>query len=210
MPTRVTERLKLETMELVPGRKETADEICSHLIKALIPIVNEAVKGKAAAKKSVWEVHKLIRPDFYKLSPSVARAMEIYRLMVKLSRVVNPIRGDRFLRVKSYVRLTEDKEWENFKVYNYAKKYLHSRVKQGFTLQSLAIDIFLEEISLEGFERMSRRSVERDLRTARLYHRKQERLGRQADLYMPLSSGESLPFYNYSEDWKRRKNYTDK
>lgn len=172
--------------------------------------MDEAVRGNASAQKRVRDIHKLVRPNLYTLPPSVARSMAIYQLMAELSRYVRPIRGGGFLRERSYVRLTGDEDWQNFENYQLAKKHLQQRKSECSTLQSLAISIFLENADNDGFDGMSQRSIERDLRAARLYHEKQKKSGRPADLYTPLSSGESLPFYYYSEDWKQRKNYTDK
>jgi hypothetical protein len=209
-PTRASNEVHLDTMELVPGRKETTEEIISHLVKWLRPIVDEAVKGNDSAQRRVRDIHKLIRPELYKLPPPVARAMAIYRLMGELSRYVRPIRGGSFLRQRSYVRLTEDEGWQNFRNYQLAKLHLQRRKSQRLTLQSLAISIFLENAGNDGFDKMSLRSVERDLHAARLYNEKQERLGRPPDYLMLLSNGESIPFYQYTEEWKRRKSYTDK
>ena len=168
----------LKTFELVPGRDETDEEILAHLVKALRPIVDEAVNGESSvALKCLRQVHRLVRPDLYELPPSVARAMEIYQLMFKLSRVVKPIRGVSFLRKKKYVRLTEDEGWKNFNEYKLAKRHLQRRKSERFTLQTLAISIFLEQANKEGLEGLSQRSVERDLRAARLYSKK---LGKKA------------------------------
>lgn len=196
-------------MELVPGRKENTEEILHHLLIALRPIVDKAIGGDATSEELVREVHKLVRPDLYRLPPRVARAMEFYRLMGKLSRVVAPINGSSLLSGKSYVKLTESKERKRFREYALAKQHM-SRRQKPFTLQSLAISIFIEQADSKGLSGINKRTIEEDLRLARLYHAEQKRLRRAPDYYMVLSNGESLPFYNYSEDWKRRKTYTAK
>jgi hypothetical protein len=196
-------------MELVPGRKENADEILHHLMIALRPIIDSAIGGDVASESVVREVHRLVRPDLYRLPPRVARAMEFYRLMGKLSYVVIPIEGQSLLRSRSYVRLTEDKGRKRFREYDLAEQHI-SRRKKPFTLHTLTISIFIEQAADKGLSGINQRTIEGDLRLARLYHEKQKRLHRVPDYYMLLSNGESLPFYNYSEDWRRRKSYTVK
>lgn len=199
----------MNTMELVPGRKENADEILHHLMIALRPIIDSAIGGDVASESVVREVHRLVRPDLYRLPPRVARAMEFYRLMAKLSYVVAPIKGASFLRSRSYVGLTEDSGRKRLKEYGLARQHI-SRRKKPFTLHTLTISIFVERAANEGLSGINQRTIEEDIRLAHLYHEKQKRQRRAPDYYMLLSNGESLPFYNYSEDWRRRKSYTAK
>lgn len=199
----------MNTIELIPGRKENTEEILHHLVTALRPIVDRAAGGDMTSEELLREVHRLVRPDLYRLRPRVARAMELYSLMGKLSHVVIPMKGGSLLRSRSYVRLTENKERKRFREYDLAKQHIKRR-KKPFTLQTLAISIFIEQADSKGLSGINQRTIEEDLRLARLYHKKQKRLRQPPDYYMLLSNGESLPFYNYSEDWKRRKSYTAK
>ena len=201
----------LKTVELMPGRHETDEEVLGHLIYGLRPIINDAVNEiDPSALERLLDIHKLIYPEHYEVSPSVARAMMIRRLMGKLSRVVKPIKGEGFLRDKSYIKLTDNEERHNFKEYKLAKRYLQQRKNGRFTLQSLAISIFIEQADKEGRDGISQRTIERDLRAARLFDKKQEKAGRPPEFNMILASGESLPSHKFTEDWKRRKRFTDK
>jgi hypothetical protein len=130
------------------------------IIWKMVRIAYHAGKGDERAIDQLNVIHKVAHPDSYELpatiiknlansyhtSPHLARAWKIRGLMLNLSYVVEPTRKDKSI-LKSPIKLST-MDLRSYDPDLYAKATKH--IKKGSTLQSLAIDIYIEELNNEG------------------------------------------------------------
>jgi hypothetical protein len=161
---------------------EEYDEMFGRLIRGIFFAMDKAARGDEVSEKQLKAVEKLLYRNVFDVPaskieeiatgylppPALVRAWELRRLMTQLFDLVLPAYHD-YPHVGSAtekIRLDEstsppEQKKELFKL---AKKHQ----KRGMTLQSLAIKIYLEQLSKTGGEvKASERSLKRDLSMAR-------------------------------------------
>lgn len=195
------------------------------IIWKLVRIARNAETGDERATNQLSAIHKLAHPDNYELpatviknladsyhtSPHLARAWAIRFIMVNLSYIVAATRSDVSLLTSPIRLATENADlfatWES-DLYEKASKH----IKRNSTLQSLAIDIYIEELAEEGIT-IGPRELKRDLQKLKEWEvinltDPSEGLILWNEAEGPTAKIPVIPIY--SEGWKQRWKRGDK
>ncbi len=172
----LTEMFQLEALSRKGIIKKKTREKVSQIIHQLVRIAYRADEGDERFLDQLKAIHKLSYPqnydlpatviknlvDSYHTSPHLARAWSVRDLMLELSYVVEPVRGDISV-LESKVKLTTtDMHLLNPEIYGKAERH----IKKGSTLQSLAMSIYLDDLSKEGIN-LNLRQLKLDLQKLR-------------------------------------------
>ena len=194
--------------------------LLEHLIFKLVLIVADAQRGETDALIQLKVLQKFASPDIYDVPRVVmenltdmyhtraplARAWELRELMGALSSVVEPMPGTENV-LKGPVRINPSCGWKGNELYRLAEQYLSG--KRGVTLQSLAINVYLERLRMEGLDGgTDARSLKRDLEIAKDYEQSLGE-GKRRSTGVTVINGANPPIrlYTepYSDGWKKRK-----
>lgn len=151
---------------------EAADAI-RDIIRALLGIAFRANKGDEKALDQLAVLHKVAHPFSYDLprtvikslansyhtSPHLARAWDIRALMLELSYEVEPTSFDRSVADGPIRATTRDLHTVNRNLLKEAEPH----IRKGTTLQSLAIEIYMQRLASEGIN-VELRQIRADLR----------------------------------------------
>lgn len=180
-----------------------------------------AAQGDEQAILQLKAIDKLIRPAVYELpftkireiinsyetSPPLARGWELRRLMSDLSTMVEPLNKDRAYTFDKPIAIRKNaRPWYD-DLLDLARKHL----KRNTTLQSLAINIYLERLQKEGItdegDAITEKTLRRDLARVRDWERMasdDEKLRRRL-LRGPSFGADSITWCEFSEGWKKRR-----
>lgn len=202
-------------------KKETRERL-KEIIHNLVRIALHAETGDEESLNQLKVLHKITYPknydlpstvikslaDSYHTSPHLARAWSIRRLMLDLSYMVEPTRKEKSV-LESCVRLTTSKV-HLLDSARYEKAARH--IKRNSTLQSLAMDIYLEELDKEGIH-LESRQLKRDLQKLKEWESANpfdpsDYLSLWNDIGTPPARIPPIPIY--SEGWKLRLQRSDK
>ena len=205
-----------ERGDISPGKAALLD----HLIFKLVLIVADAQRGETDALLQLEVIQKFASPDIYDVPRVVmenladmyhtraplARAWELRELMASLSRVVEPMPGTENV-LYGHVRINPSNVFRGSELYQLAAQYLSG--KRGVTLQSLAINVYLERLRMEGLDGgIDARSLKRDLEIAKDYEQSLDE-GKRRSTGVAVINGANPPIrlYTepYSDGWKKRK-----
>jgi hypothetical protein len=144
----------------------------------------------------------------YETSPHLARGWELRRLMSWVAPVLEPVRSDKPLAPDQPVRLTESPRPQLLDRLETVKKHL----KRGSTLQSIAIGIYLEQLSemgiTDGKAVITSVTLKRDLAKVREWdetHSLEEKRRRGYTPGYPLGGDDKLAWCDHSDGWKTRR-----
>ena len=205
-------------------KKETITTI-TDILRGLVTVAYHADAGDESARKQLDAIHKLVFPKVYRLpssvvqrlvdsyhtSPHLARAWSVRSIMERIALVLVPVREGVSL-LDGAVKLTTIPTLIDSAVYQRVNQY----IKPGSTLQSLAIDIYQDQLRNEGIEINDERQLKLDLQKLRKWE--DEHLDDNLRNYYPLrpvATGNYptafLPVIPmYSEGWKSKWRRGDK
>jgi hypothetical protein len=190
-------------------------ETLRQIIRNLVRIAYRAETGDEQASDQLKVIHKLTHPknydlpatviknlaDSYYLSPHLERAWAVRSLMFDLSYVVEPTHEDRSV-LHSPVKLAARPVGLYEPTYEKAARH----IKKNSTLQSLAIDLYMDELDKEGIH-LDPRQLRLDLK--KLKEWEAINLTDSSRLW-PLWDGDHFPPAGlpgipiYVESWKSR------
>jgi hypothetical protein len=203
--------------------KETRETV-TQIIHQLVRIALAAEKGDTESSDQLKALHKISYNrnyelpatviknlvDSYHISPHLARAWDIRDLMLDLSYVVEQTRADKSILECSVKLSTRDNARRfNEALYDRAAKH----IKRNSTLQSLAIEIFIEDMEAEGIS-LDPRGLKRDLQKLKEWEAvnlndPSDRLPLWSEVQYPRAYIPPIPIYS-SEGWKQRWKRGDK
>lgn len=189
----------------------------SEIIHKLVRIAFHAEKGDELAANQLRVLHKVAHPFNYELDPKIiknladsyhtpphlARGWSIRDLMLRLSYAVEPTRADRSVLDGPVKLTTRSLQTVDPGLYEKAKPY----VLTNTTLQSLAINVYIQDMLNEGIK-LDIRSIRTDLRKLKEWESKNLKKDSPHRLLLwdhlgqyPPASIPAIPIY--SEGWKK-------
>lgn len=205
--------------------KKATIKSLTDIIRGLVTIAYKADKGDESARNQLDAIHKLVFPNVYRLpasviqklvdsyytSPHLARAWSVRSIMEEISLVLVPMREGMSL-LDGVVKLTTNPTLMKSALYQVVKQY----IKLGSTLQSIAIDIYQDQLREEGIEINDDRQIKLDLQKLRQWEDEHldDELRNHYEL-RPVATGNYPIAYlpvipMYSEGWKARWRKGDK
>lgn len=199
-------------------KKETQKRV-SEIIHQLVRLAHRASTGDASALNQLKVAHKIVYPNVYQFPvtvienlaeryhtpPHLARAWAVRSIMVEIDLVLEPTREGASL-LDGAVKLTTAPNLVKSDLYKSVASYM----RRNSTLQSIAIDMYIDELSREGIT-LDEERLKDDLRKLKEWEDAHFTQDDELRTYYKLWCGDKryprayLPVIPmYSEDWKRR------
>jgi hypothetical protein len=197
-------------------------------------LILDACRGDETARRQLKAIHKIASPERYETPAtlidyitdqdfsraSLARGFALRRWFSRMSRAVVSSKTDEAIAARhgaaansstyrkaiktvltTRVQLRLHPLFDDEEVFKIAKRYW----KPGSTLQSLAINAYIDELESQGLEGASERSLKRDLRKVEGWERHLSRWTYSVEIYGEDKKYISMPVEKYTEEWKARK-----